>query len=242
MSLEITGFWLVFFEVIQSIAPLIIFFTSFQILYLKLPLSQLVRLYIGLAFTAFGMILFLHGVNNGFLPAGTKIGEFFGDSKKSFLIPLGFVLGLLAAFAEPSVRVLCYQVEESSSGYIRSNLMLYMLSFAVAMLSAISMVKIVYKIPFIYIIVPGYLFVLILLWLCDKDFVGIAFDAGGAVTGPMAVSFLMSMAVGVATSYEGADPVADGFGLIAMIALAPIIFVMLMGVYIRFNGGRESVQ
>ena len=242
MSSGLGGLLTVFFEVIQSIAPLIIFFTLFQILYLRLPLSQLVKLYTGLAFTAFGMILFLHGVNNGFLPAGTAIGEFFGGSKKSLLIPIGFVLGLLATFAEPSVRVLCYQVEESSNGYIRSNLMLYTLSFAVATLTAITMAKIIYRIPFLYIIVPGYLFVLILLWICDKDFIGIAFDAGGAVTGPMAVTFLMSMAVGVATAHEGADPVADGFGLIAMIALAPIIFVLLLGVYIRFNGGRRDVQ
>lgn len=232
----------IFFEVIQSIAPLIIFFTLFQVLYLKLPFTQLKKLYVGLTFTAFGMMLFLYGVNNGFLPVGTAIGEFFGGSKKSFLIPIGFVLGLLATFAEPSVRVLCYQVEASSGGYIKSNLMLYILSLAVAALAAITMAKIIYRIPFLYIIVPGYLFVLILLFLCDKDFIGIAFDAGGAVTGPMAVSFLMSMAVGVATAHEGADPVADGFGLIAMIALAPILFVMLLGVYVRFYGGRENGQ
>ena len=193
MSLSIGGILPVILEVIQSIAPLIIFFTVFQILYLKLPPSQLVKLYTGLAFTAIGLILFLYGIYNGFLPAGTKIGEFFGDSRRNFLIPIGFILGLLATLAEPSVRVLCYQVEVSSNGYIRSNLMLYALSL-------------------------------------------------GAVTGPMAVSFLMSMAVGVATAYEGADPVADGFGLIAMIALAPIIFVMLLGVYIRFNGGIKNVQ
>lgn len=241
MSSGLAGLLTVFLEVIQSITPLIIFFTLFQILYLKLPLLQIKKLYTGLAFTAFGMIVFLHGVNNGFLPAGAEIGEFFGGSKKDLLIPIGFVLGLLATLAEPSVRVLCYQVEESSNGYIRSNLMLYTLSFAVATLTAITMAKIIYRIPFLYIIVPGYLFVLILLCLCDKDFIGIAFDAGGAVTGPMAVTFLMSMAVGVATAHEGADPVADGFGLIAMIALAPIIFVMLLGVYIRYNGGKKNV-
>lgn len=243
MNSESTEILFIVFEVIQSIVPLVIFFTLFQILYLKLPLSQLVKLYTGLAFTTFGMILFLHGINSGFLPAGTEIGEFFGGSdRKNFLILIGFVLGLLATFAEPSVRVLAYQVEESSSGYINSNLMLYTLSFAVATLVAVGMAKIVYRIPFLYIVVPGYLFVLILLWFCDKDFVGIAFDAGAVATGPMAVSFLMSLAVGVATAYEGADPVADGFGLIAIIALAPIIFVLLLGVYMRFNGGRENVQ
>lgn len=242
MSPESPGILLVIFEVVQSILPLVIFFTLFQVLYLKLPSSQLVKMYAGLAFTAFGMILFLHGVNNGFLHAGTKIGEFFGESEKNLLIPLGFILGLLATFAEPSVRVLCYQVEESSNGYIRSDLMLYTLSFAVATLAAVTMAKTVYRVPFSYIIIPCYLLVLILLWFCDKDFIGIAFDAGGAVTGPMAVSFLMSVSVGVATAYEGADPVADGFGLIAMIALAPIIFVMLLGVYIKFKGGISNVK
>lgn len=242
MSSEGTGILLVVFKVIQSIAPLIIFFTLFQTLYLKLPSSQLIKLYTGLAFTGLGMVLFLYGVNNGFLPAGTKIGEYFGEYEKGLLIPLGFILGLLATLAEPSVRVLCYQVEESSNGSIRSDLMLYLLSFAVAVLAAVTMAKIVYRIPFMHIIIPSYLFVLFLLLFCDKDFIGIAFDAGGAVTGPMAVSFLMSIAVGVATSYEGADPLADGFGLIAMIALAPIIFVMLLGVYMRFIGGKNNVR
>ena len=242
MSSESTGILLEYFEVIQSIVHLIIFFTFFQILYLKLTSTQLIKLYTGLVLTALGMILFLHGVNNGFLPAGTDIGEYFGESGKSLLIPLGFILGLLATLAEPSVRVLCYQVEESSNGSIRADLMLYLLSFAVATLAAITMAKIVYRIPFIYIIIPSYLFVLVLLLFCDKDFIGIAFDAGGAVTGPMAVSFLMSIAVGVATAYEGADPVADGFGLIAMIALAPIIFVMLLGVYMKFIGGKNNVR
>lgn len=189
------------------------------------------------------MILFLYGVYNGFFPIGTEIGEFFGGSdKKSLLIPIGFVLGFLATFAEPAVRVLCYQIEESSSGYISSKLMLYTLSSGVAVFVSIAMAKLVYGIPFLYIIVPGYLLVLVLLWLCDKDFIAIAFDSGGVATGPMAVTFLMSMAVGVASAQEGGNPLVDGFGLIAMIALAPIIFVMLLGVYIRFKGGINNVE
>jgi hypothetical protein len=97
------------------------------------------------------------------------------------------------------------------------------------------MAKIVYGIPFLYIIVPGYLLVLILLWLSDKDFIGIAFDAGGVATGPMAVTFLMSMVVGMASAHTERNAVVDGFGLIAMIALAPIIFVMLLGIYVKYK-------
>lgn len=236
------GILLVSLEVIQALIPLVIFFIIFQRLYLKLPSSQLIRLFTGMLFTAIGMILFLHGVYNGFFPVGREIGEFFGSSdKKSLLIPIGFVLGFLATFAEPAVRVLCYQIEESSSGYISSKLMLYTLSSGVAVFVSIAMAKLVYGIPFLYVIIPGYLFVLVLLWFCDKDFIAIAFDSGGVATGPMAVTFLMSMAVGVASVQEGGNPIVDGFGLIAMIALAPIIFVMLLGVYIKFIGGGNDV-
>ncbi|MCO5380816.1 MAG: DUF1538 domain-containing protein [Methanosarcina barkeri] len=237
------GILSIFFEVIQSLVPLAIFFTVFQKLYLKLPSSQLIKFYIGLIFTLFGMTLFLHGVYSGFQPVGQEIGEFFGSSdKQTFLLPISFILGVLSTFAEPSVRVLCYQVETSSNGSIRANLMLYTLSFAVGILVVIAMVKIIYGIPFLYIIIPAFLFVLVLLWLCDKDFIGVSFDAGGVATGPMAVTFLMSMAVGVASVQEGGNAAIDGFGLISMIALAPIIFVMLLGVYIRFNGGRNDVR
>ncbi|AAM30627.1 DUF1538 domain-containing protein [Methanosarcina mazei] len=243
MSGSTEGILSVVVEVSQALIPLVIFFIVFQRLYLKLPRSQLVKLFTGIFFTAIGMILFLYGVYNGFFPIGTEIGEFFGGSdKKSLLIPIGFVLGFLATFAEPAVRVLCYQIEESSSGYISSKLMLYTLSSGVAVFVSIAMAKLVYGIPFLYIIVPGYLLVLVLLWLCDKDFIAIAFDSGGVATGPMAVTFLMSMAVGVASAQEGGNPLVDGFGLIAMIALAPIIFVMLLGVYIRFKGGINNVE
>ena len=234
---------LVLFEVIESLLPLVVFFTLFQIVHLKLPLSYLIKLYAGLILAAFGMILFLHGIYNGFFPVGREIGEFFGSSdRKILLIPIGFVLGFLSTLAEPVVRVLCYQIETSSNGYIRSNLMLYTLSSAVALFVAIAMAKIVYGIPFLYIIVPGYLFVLILLWVSDTDFIGIAFDSGGVAAGSMAVTFLTSVAVGAVSVQEGGNAVVQGFGLAAMIALAPIIFVMLLGIYMKYSRGRENAS
>jgi len=229
-------------EVLQALLPLVFFFIIFQFLYLKFPTSQLVKLLLGISMTALGMILFLYGVYNSFLPVGTEIGSFLGTMEHQWLmIPVGFFLGFLATFAEPAVRVLCYQIEKSSSGYIRSKLMLYTLSISVAVFVSIGMAKLVYGIPFLYIIVPGYLLAIALMWLSDKDFIAIAFDAGGVATGPMAVTFLMSMAVGVASAQEGRDPIIDGFGMIALIALAPIIFVMLLGVYIRYIGGKDNV-
>lgn len=223
-------------EVLQALIPIVIFFMFFQLRYLKLPSFEVTKILIGMLMTAIGMIIFLYGVYNGLYPIGFKMGQFFGNLEQMWiLIPLGFILGFLATFAEPAVRVLSYQIEKSSSGYIRSKLMLYTLSFGVAVFVAIAMAKIVYGIPFLYIIVPGYLLALVLLWLSDKDFIGIAFDAGGVATGPMAVTFLMSMVVGMASGHSERDAVVDGFGLIAMIALAPIIFVMLLGIYVKYK-------
>lgn len=223
-------------EVLLALIPIVIFFMFFQLRYLKLPSFEVTKILIGMLMTAIGMIIFLYGVYNGLYPIGFKMGEFFGNLEQIWiLIPLGFILGFLATFAEPAVRVLSYQIEKSSSGYIRAKLMLYTLSFGVAVFVAVSMAKIVYGIPFLYIIVPGYLLALVLLWLSDKDFIGIAFDAGGVATGPMAVTFLMSMVVGMASGHSGRDAVIDGFGLIAMIALAPIIFVMLLGIYVKYK-------
>jgi len=223
-------------EVLLALIPIVIFFMFFQLRYLKLPSFEVTKILIGMLMTAIGMIIFLYGVYNGLYPIGFKMGEFFGNLEQIWiLIPLGFILGFLATFAEPAVRVLSYQIEKSSSGYIRAKLMLYTLSFGVAVFVAVSMAKLVYGIPFLYIIVPGYLLALVLLWLSDKDFIGIAFDAGGVATGPMAVTFLMSMVVGMASGHSGRDAVIDGFGLIAMIALAPIIFVMLLGIYVKYK-------
>nr|WP_209618367.1 DUF1538 domain-containing protein [Methanolobus bombayensis] len=228
-------------EVFEALVPLIIFFIIFQLLYLKFPSSKLIKLSMGIIMTAAGMILFLYGVYNGFFAVGIEMGYFFGSfEQKWVLIPVGILLGFLATFAEPAVRVLCYQIEKSSSGYIRANLMLYTLSIAVAVFVGIAMAKLVYDIPFIYIVIPAYLLSLLLMWFSDEDYIAIAFDSGGVATGPMAVTFLMSMAVGVASSLGNRDPVIDGFGMIALIALAPIIFVIFLGVYIRHIGRKDN--
>jgi len=227
-------------DVVQAIIPLVIFFLIFQAAYLRYPNKYVFRLLTGMALTAVGLVLFLAGVFIGFLPAGQEIGRFFGSfEEKWMLIALGVLLGFVATYAEPAVRVLCYQVEKASTGYINSRLMLYTLSIGVAVLVGVGMARISYGIPLMHIIIPGYALAILLLFVSDRDFIGISFDAGGVATGPMAVTFLMSVAVGAAAMIEGRDPLIDGFGLIALIALAPIIFVMSLGVIIRLKRGGE---
>jgi len=228
-------------EVARALLPLLLFFGVFQALYLKLPRVYVANLAKGILLAFLGMVLFLQGVNVAFLPAGREIGEAVAAlDQRWLLIPFGFLLGFLTTYAEPAVRVLCYQVEESSGGSIGRSLILYTLSFGVAVSVSLGMARLVYGIPLLSFLIPGYLLAIILLLFSDGEFVGIAFDSGGVATGPMAVTFLLSLAVGVAAGIEGRNPVTDGFGLIALIALAPIISVLALGIIYRRTRGEET--
>jgi len=232
-------------EVIQdaviALIPLSIFFILFQVMYLKLPMGHVINLFKGIFFTLIGMILFLQGVHIAFIPAGDAIGSFFSAIGKAWiLIPFGFFLGMLATYAEPAVRILSTQIEQSSSGFIRGTLILYTLSIGVGIAVALGMARIVIGFSFLPLIIIGYATAIILLWLSDRDFVAIAFDSGGVATGPMAVTFLMALAVGVAGGIEGRDPIIDGFGLIALIALAPILSILILGIFFRIKKVKSS--
>ncbi len=228
------GFSHVLIEAATALVPLIIFFLFFQIVYLRLPKERLVNVFVGLVLTFLGLALFLQGVHVGFLPVGEQMGIALGNMPtKWFLIVIGFVLGFVATFAEPAVRILNYEVERVTSGYIPQQLMLYTLSIGVAVSIAISMGRIIYGIPLMYFIIPGYLIALILIRFSTQTFVAIAFDSGGVATGPMTVTFVLAMAIGVASAVEGRDPLLDGFGMISLVALAPILSVLILGLLYR---------
>lgn len=223
------GFDDVLIEVLMAMSPVLVLFLIFLLVF-KLPRKMLLSLLQGVLFAFAGLALFLQGVHVGFLPVGNEMGAIIGAlPNRWILIPLGFLLGFVATMAEPAVRILSDQVEKSSSGSIRSNTILYTLCLAVGIFIALGMTRIVYGIPFYYIIIPGYLLAIILMIFSKPSFTSIAFDSGGVATGPMTVTFIMAMAVGAADRIAGRDAVIDGFGLIALVALAPIIMVMLLG-------------
>ncbi len=228
------GVFNVFFDVLQALLPLVLFFFIIQLVSLRLPKKYVVNLVKGIIITLIGMVLFFQGVHIAFIPAGTKIGEYFGALDQLwFLIPFGFLLGFLATFAEPAVRVLCYEIEKSSSGYIRGSLILYALSFGVAASVSIGMARIVYGLSFHAIIVAGYILALVLMKFTDKDFIAIAFDSGGVATGPIAVTFLTAFSVGVANAVRGGSALLDGFGMVGFIALMPILTILILGIIFK---------
>jgi hypothetical protein len=223
------GFDHILLEVLTAVLPVLVLFLFFIFVF-KLPKRELLNLLKGISFAFAGLALFLQGVKIGFMPVGNEMGYILGGLPyRWILIPLGFILGFVATLAEPAVRILCKQVEKSSSGYIRSTVMMYTLCFAVGLFIALGMTRIVYGIPFYYIIIPGYLTAIVLMFFSKPSFTAIAFDSGGVATGPMTVTFIMAMAIGAADAIDGRNSVTDGFGLIALVALAPIIMVMLLG-------------
>lgn len=216
-------------EVFTAVIP-VLFFFIISIFFFKMPKKMLLTLIKGVIFAFLGLALFLQGVKIGFMPVGMEMGSILArNSSRWALIPLGFILGFVATLAEPAVRILSSQVEKSSSGYIRSSIILYTLCLAVGVFVALGMTRIVFGIPFYYIILPGYLLAVVLMFFSKPSFTAIAFDSGGVATGPMTVTFIMALAVGAADATPGRNAVTDGFGLIALVALAPIILVMLLG-------------
>lgn len=220
-------------SVVVAVVPLLVFFLVFQVVFLRLPPREVSRILTGTALASAGLFLFLLGVSIGFLPFGHVVGAAIGSfSAKWLLVPFGLALGFVTTWGEPAVRILAEQVEEASSGSIRRSVVVYAVCIGVAVAVGAGLVRIAYGVPLIWLLAPGYALVVALVWRCDKQFISIAIDAGGVATGPLANSFLLALAFGVAAAL-GRDPLVQGLGLVALIALAPVLSVMTLGVLVR---------
>ncbi len=218
-------------EVAVALTPLVLFFIFFQFYMLKLRTQKVMMLLVGVLLTWIGMALFLHGVHVGFQPAGTEMGTILGNFEKSWIIiPIGIVLGFVATFAEPAVRVLIREVEKVSSGSIPQKVMLFTISTGVAFSIGLAMTRIIFSIELMYLVLPGYIIALTLIYFTSREFTSIAFDAGGVATGPMTVTFVVAIALGFSNVTEGSDPIVEGFGMISLVALAPILAVLILGI------------
>lgn len=230
------GMTQIFLEVAMSLSLLLIVFLIFQFFLLKFPWEEVKRILVGMCLSFFGLSLFLQGVHVGFLPTGTLLGEQLGQLANWVVIPIGILMGFVVTIAEPAVRVLNYEVEKVSGGLISQRVMLYTMSAGVAIAYGLAMTRIIYGIPLLYILAPGYLLALLIIRYSSPTFVSVAFDSGAVATGPMTATFIMAMAVGVASGTVGRDPLMEGFGLIALATLAPILSVLLLGI---MYGGRR---
>lgn len=228
-------------SVVIAILPLAVLFGAFQIFLLDLPRKQLKGIVIGTLYAAVGLFLFLLGVGIGFMPFGRVIGEALGSLESDWIVlSVGLFLGFVTTWGEPAVRILANEIEEASNGSIPQSLVIMAVCAGVSFSVALGLVRIVYEISILYLLVPGYVLAMVLTWLSSREFVAIAVDSGGVATGPLANTFLLALALGAAASKGGQDPMIQGLGLVALIALAPIISVMLLGLLIRWKAsGKE---
>ena len=224
-----------------AVLPLAVLFLLFQILFLKLPRRELSRILTGTLMASAGLFLFLAGVGLGFLPFGRAIGESVGALPRPWLLaPFGMVLGFVTTWGEPAVRILADQVEDASTGSIRRSVVLWTFCLGVAAAGGLGMLRIAYGIPLLALVVPGYALVIAMMAWSERRFVAIAIDAGGVATGPLANTFLLALAFGVSAALGGEDPLVQGLGLVALIALAPVIAVMTLGLIVRWKEHRKE--
>lgn len=216
-------------EVLFALVPICIFFLIFQFITHRYAKGQLIRISVGFVYTLIGLVLFLTGVNVGFIPVGHLIGSTIGGSDHPWvLIPLGMLIGYYIVNAEPAVHVLNKQVEEVTGGAISQRAMRLALSIGISCSLALTMVRILTGISIFWLLIPGYGAAMAITFFVPKIFTGIAFDSGGVASGPMTSTFLLPFAMGACESFGG-NVLIDAFGVVAMVAMTPLITIQIMG-------------
>ena len=217
-------------EVAIALGLIVVFFMICQFAFLKLPRKRLLRIAVGVAFTYVGLVMFLTGVNVGFMPIGYKLGYTLAQGSKVFLVVFGLLVGVLCVLAEPAIHVLNGQVEDVTGGLVSKKAMMMGLCIGVGASIALSVVRIIFDFSLVYYIVPGYFIALALSLFVPPVYTAIAFDSGGVASGPMTSGFILPMAIGICVSLQGADAVLrDAFGVVALVAMTPLITIQLLG-------------
>ena len=217
-------------EVAVALGLIVVFFLVCQVLFLKLPVKRLYKIGVGVVFTYIGLVIFLTGVNVGFMPIGYKLGHSLAQADKWLLVVFGLVVGVLVVLAEPAIHVLNSQVEEVTGGLVTKKAMMLGLCIGVGASIALSVIRIIFDFSLVYYIVPGYFISLALSLFVPPVYTAIAFDSGGVASGPMTSGFILPFATGVCVALQGeAAVLRDAFGVVALVAMTPLITIQLLG-------------
>lgn len=224
-----------FVEVGIALIPIVAFFLIFRLFGQKVSKQQFVRIIIGVFYTYVGLVLFLTGVNVGFMPVGSYLGETIGALEYNWIIvPIGMLIGYYVVAAEPAVHVLTKQVYEITAGAIPKKALRMSLMLGVAVSVGLAMLRILLHIPILYFLIPGYLIALVLTFVVPDIFTAIAFDSGGVASGAMTASFLLPLALGLCSA-TGGNVATEGFGVVAMVAMTPLIAIQILGLVFKLK-------
>ena len=217
-------------EVSIALGLIVVFFLICHLAFLRVNKRQLKKIAVGVIFTYIGLVMFLTGVNVGFMPVGFKLGMALGQLHPAVLVGFGVAMGVLVVLAEPAIHVLNSQVEEVTGGMITRKSMILGLCVGVGAAIGLAMLRIVLDFSIIYYVIPGYFISLVLSLFVPRVYTAIAFDSGGVASGPMTSGFILPFAVGACVAVQGADAVLrDAFGVVAVVAMTPLITIQLLG-------------
>ncbi len=217
-------------EVGIALLMIVAFFLACNFIFLQLSKRQLQKIGVGVVFTYIGLVIFLTGVNVGFMPIGYQIGYELAKTNKVFLTLFGLAVGVLVVLAEPAIHVLNSQVEEITGGAITKRSMITGLCIGVGGAIALSIIRIIFDFSIVYYLIPGYFISLLLSLVVPPVYTAIAFDSGGVASGPMTSGFILPFATGVCVMLQGQEAVLnDAFGVVALVALSPLITIQLLG-------------
>ena len=231
-------------EVFVALAPILLIFMAAQALWFKLSKITMRKIMFGMTFTFVGLVIFLVGVNAGFMEVGSVVGyKLAALENKAFVIIVGFILGMVTVIAEPAVYVLTHQIEDVTSGYVKRRVVLVTLSLGIALAVSLSIVRILVPgVQLWHFLLPGFFISIVMSFFVPSLFVGIAFDAGGVASGPMTATFILAFAQGAAAATEGANVMIDGFGVIAMVAMTPLLALQILGFIFKVKSRKGGIK
>ena len=225
-------------DVIMSLLPIVGVFLIFNLIFKKVKKKKMKQILTGLVITLIGISLFFIGVNVGYMPIAYLLGIKM-TSYKALLIPLGLIIGFVIVRAEPAVSVLTEQIEKITQGNMKKSIVVNTIAIGVSIAVTISIIRVLTGISLIWFLVVGYIVAILLMLITPKIFTMVAFDSGGAVTGPMTTSFLLPFVIGICYSHGG-NVLTDAFGLVALVALSPLITIQILGVIYRIKTKIET--
>lgn len=227
-------------EVLLSLVPILWVFLIFQWLTHRYHGLQIKRIIVGFGYTYIGLVLFLCGANVGFAPVGAYLGkELAGLSLRWILVPIGALIGYYIVKAEPAIQVLNHQVEAVTNGAISVKMMNRCMQIGVAASVGLAMLRVLTGISIQWFVIPGYIIALVLSRMVPDIFIGIAFDSGGVASGPMTSTFLLPLSIGVCEALGG-NLMTDAFGVVALVALTPLIAIQLMGLVYKLKTAKRT--
>ena len=231
----------IFKEVLISLIPIVGVFIIFSLITKKVNKRQIIKITTGIPIILIGLTLFFVGVNIGYLPVAYLIGIKMYNKAKIILIPMGIIIGFVIVKAEPAVAVLTEQIEKITEGSIKRNLMINTIAIGVSLAVGISIYRVLTGIPLTIFLLIGYVIALVLMRFSPDIFTMVAFDSGGAVTGPMTTTFLLPLIIGICYACN-ANVLTDGFGLVALVALSPLITIQILGIIYNKQAKKKNIK